>query len=42
MRLNLLYIVAKKGPASTDAIQVSKALNKEIKEYCLLKTIYRS
>jgi hypothetical protein len=42
MRLNLMDIVAKKGSLSTDAIRVSQALNKKIKEYCLLMNIYQT
>jgi hypothetical protein len=33
MRLNLIYIVAKKGPVSTEAIKVSRALENKIKSY---------
>ncbi|WP_245754984.1 aspartyl-phosphate phosphatase Spo0E family protein [Pelosinus propionicus] len=33
MRLNLIHIVASKGPVSTEAIQISRALDTKIKDF---------
>lgn len=33
MRLDLIYIVANKGPVSTEAIKISRALEHKIKSY---------
>jgi hypothetical protein len=33
MRLNLIHIVAKKGPVSTEALKISRELDNKIKDY---------
>ncbi|AJQ25573.1 aspartyl-phosphate phosphatase Spo0E family protein [Pelosinus fermentans] len=33
MRLNLIHIVAKKGPVSTEALKISRDLDNKIKDY---------
>lgn len=33
IRLHLIYIVAKKGPVSTEAIKISRDLENKIKNY---------